>query len=568
MTIALSLRGPTGGSGRGNLRCVSAMGRLIRSLRLLAMTGLGVLAFGCGAQTGTDGWASLDTPRHGGVLRIATDSDPGGYDVQKVTDVTALILLMPVHAQIIRQVPNVWTELEGDLATRWEPSTDGSTWTFTFRDDAKWHDGKPVTVDDVQYSLQRQINPPPGYKGGNAGCLKEVVTNTAKIDESKLKVELNAPAVAFLQCIGMAYIRMAPKHILEPIDFREQSRELKPNEVIGAGPFKFKSYERGSTWVMERNPDYYLKEKPYLDGITYYVIPDLNTAVASLKAGQLDSSRSFAVKPSQVTQLNNELGNKLVIHKADNARLQGLFFNTQSGPFQDIRLRKAVHLALNRQAMIEFVQENDGFITPPLCSCWEYIYDQKYYTTRPGFRAEKSQDLREAKRLVDEVTGGRGLDVTITSTNTPATIDYVQLEQSQLAEVGIRVKLDIGESAIVQQRYRDGQFQAATHPGAVPFLDPDSMIARYFTPKGDRNWARWNNREFNDLYAKESVERNLQERGKLLRRMADILEDELPVTGLTDAYRYVPMTSNVRGFDKAPPSVNADLRYDWVWLTR
>lgn len=510
---------------------------------------------------------SVAAPKRGGVLRLNQDRDPGGLDIQKITDVQGLQLLMPLYSQLIRQVPNNWTELEGDLATKWEPSSDGKAWTFTIRTDAKWHDGKPVTPADVVYNMNRMVNPPAGFRGGNAGCLKETVASTSQVGETQVLVQLKTPAVSFLQCVAMAYIRMLPKHILEPIDVNENSRDLRQTELIGSGPFKFQSYQTGSTFVMVRNPDYYLKDRPFLDGITYYFVPDLNLRLAGFRSGQLEMMRpTEPLTNSQVQQLQADMKDQVVIRQAENARLIGLFFNTQTGPFQDVRIRRAVHLAVNRQAMTEFIQEGQGQITTPLCACWDYIYDVNHYLTLPGYRAAKDADLREAKRLVDEATGGKGVDVVMTVANLPPYPDYVQLIQQQVEPVGVRVTIQPLENAVAQQRYADGQFEASVHPGAVPFLDPDSMITRYFLPKGDRNWARWENQEFIGLFGQESVMTDRAERGKLLRRMADILEDELPVVGLNDSLLISPMSKKVRGLERMPSTVNADLRFDWVSL--
>jgi peptide/nickel transport system substrate-binding protein len=222
------------------------------------------------------------------VLRVGLTNDPGGLDFQQLTDVEGLFVLMPLYSQVLRQVPNDWSKLEGDLATKWEPSSDGSSWTFTIRQDVKWHDGQPLTVDDVVYSLNRMINPPPGYKGGNGGNLRGAVASVSKTGDATFMVQLKRPAISFLQSIAMPYIRILPKHILEPIDLNEKSRSLKTSELIGSGPFRFKSYERGSTFVYERNPDYYLRGQPYLDGITYYYIPDPNTQLDTIRTGRLD----------------------------------------------------------------------------------------------------------------------------------------------------------------------------------------------------------------------------------------------------------------------------------------
>jgi peptide/nickel transport system substrate-binding protein len=243
-----------------------------------------------------------------------------------------------------------------------------------------------------------------------------------------------------------------------------------------------------------------------------------------------------------------------------------VFFNTVSGPFQDVRLRRAFHLALNRQPMIQLIQEGDGAITPPLTS-FDFIYPPDHYMQLPGYRADKTADLAQAKQLVDAATGGKGLDVPLTLINTGIYPDYAQLERQQLDPIGIHVQIQTLESAVAEARYAAGQMQVVgVHPCAVPFNDPDSMITRYFLPTGDRSWSKWRNPQFEELYAKESVTLDQSQRPKLLQQMADILDQDLPAAGLTDSLRLTPFSKKVHGFDTLPPSVNADYRLDWIWL--
>lgn len=503
-------------------------------------------------------------PKHGGILRVPMANDPGLLDVHQATDSVSVNMLRPLSPQVIRTVPNVWTELEGDLATHWEPSSDGRVWTFTLRKDASWQDGTPITADDVAYSLHRIIQPPPGNKGGNTGCMRAMASGAAKVDDSRVSVTLKQPAVAFLQCVSMSYIRIQKKAILEPIDINENSRDLKQSELVAGGPFTFTSYQRGSSWVMKRNPNYYLKDRPYLDGVTYFIIPDENTQIASFQAGQLDLVAPR--RAAQTKQLAADMRDRVKIRPVVSQGLEFLLFNLVP-PFDDVRLRRAVHLAIDRQALIEFVHDGQGSISTPLGTFWDYIYDEKYYLTRPGYRPDKPADLQEAKRLVDEATGGKGLDVVFTHKTSSPAPEVVQLLRQQLAKVGIRVTLDGYPSPVAQQRYLNGQFQViGNHSTSVPFDDPDSMMARHFLPNADRNWGKWRNKEFEELYAKESVMLDRAERAKLLRRMADILEEEVPQIGLTDEVTNIAM-QGLQGIER-PRWGNADLRWDWVWFDR
>jgi peptide/nickel transport system substrate-binding protein len=256
---------------------------------------------------------------------------------------------------------------------------------------------------------------------------------------------------------------------------------------------------------------------------------------------------------------------RLIVKTGPNARFIGVFFNTAVAPFSDDRLRKAVHLALDRQQMVQLIQEGQGTITPFLTS-FDSVYPLDHYQQLPGYRSDKSADMAQAKQLVDAATGGKGIDTTFSVINTTYP-DYVQLERQQLAAIGIRVQIQMFESAVAEARYNTGQdIVVGAHPCAVPFNDPDSMIARYLLPTGERFWSKWQNQELIDLYSRESVDMNQESRTRSLQRIADILEEQVPAAGLTDALRTMIMSKTLHGMDVLPPSVNADLRFDWLSL--
>jgi peptide/nickel transport system substrate-binding protein len=259
---------------------------------------------------------------------------------------------------------------------------------------------------------------------------------------------------------------------------------------------------------------------------------------------------------------------KVVVKTAPNARLMGLFFNTEEAPWDDPLMREAVHLAVDRQQLIELIQENEGFVTGGFGSGFDWVYPESHFLTLPGYRADKTADIARAKELVSQATGGKGLDVAIDVINVAYFPTIVEVLQQQLAGVDIRVTIDAGQSATQSSDYHLGKFAIAVHPNAVAFPDPDYMIQRFFLPTGERNWARWENAEFIAMYEQESKLDNQEARAPILRKMIDLVAEQRPVVGLTDFYRQTPMATYVEGFDTIPSSVNSDWRLDNVWLNK
>ncbi|MDP2950354.1 MAG: ABC transporter substrate-binding protein [Chloroflexota bacterium] len=507
-------------------------------------------------------------PVYGGVLLSASTTDITALDSRRGIGGADAQGQAPIHSTLLRQVPNVWTELQPDLAKSFEASADTLSWTFTLRNDARWHDGKPVTVDDVVWTLNTYIKPPKDLPVGLAGsCTKAMIDKVTKVDESRVRIDLKNPNYSFLMCIGSTFVKILPKHILEPKDLYEGSRELKPAEVIGAGPFKFKEYERASHWTVERNPDYYLKGKPYLDGYTIYLVPDQVTRMAMMATGRLDIIDLFpGLSLSQGRTLEKDAGRILVVHKTPNIRARYVALNTASGPFTDLRLRRAMHLAVDRQAMIEFVEEGGGQITPLFWPGYEYIYTVDDYLKMPGWRPypEKAQDIAEAKRLVDEATGGKGLDFVLTSRVDNA--DYAQVLKEQLKAIGFRLSINLLETAVGRPLAAKGELTTWLENYGATYVDHDSITTRGWLPTSTANASRWHNEEFVALYVKQAQAVDLAERGKFLRQMADIIEREVPTVGLTDKMVYIAVNRRVQGITLLPPGIMNDFRLDWVWI--
>lgn len=509
------------------------------------------------SEPGTD-------PQYGGRLNFPVGRDPAALDVHQTSGGTDGWILAPITAQLLRSVPNVWTEIEADIASDWEVTEGGAHWTFTIRDNATWHDGEPLTVDDVMYSLNRMYDPPEGSRVGvGASCLIDFAENITQLDDSRVRIELKTPAVSFHTCITKPHVRILPKHIIEPIDQDEDSRDLRQGEMIGSGPFVFAGQERGSHYTYDRFDDYYLEGKPYLDGITYYVMPEASTQLANFIVGTVHIVGMFpGLTPQQAEELQTQMSGEAQVIETQGVGLQGVFLNTASEPFSDVRLRQAAHLAVDRQAIIELIGNGSGYLSPPISPNFGIGYTEEDYLQLPGWRADKSDDIEEAKRLVAEATNGQGLDVTFALRRVVQDLSLVL--QQQLAEVDIRVNLEVLEDAILRERAGRGEFSAVVEGSGFQVFDPDGAFLRHFVPGVALNWSQWDDPEFVELYEQQSRAVDRDERDQLIRQISDLMEREVPVVGTASNVGILGIAGSVRNY--VPPPAQLDLRFDWIWL--
>jgi ABC-type transport system substrate-binding protein len=229
-----------------------------------------------------------------------------------------------------------------DLASRWEVSSDGLTYTFFFRDGVKFHDGASFTAEDAQATLLKIINPPEGVVSPRQPLFAPVESVEVP-DRLTLRFKLKHPYASFLSILGQGWNVIVRKETLEAT-----GGDLRKVIAPGTGPFRFKAHKPGELWALERNPDYWNKGLPYLDGVEIYHFPPGSPATAALMARRLDV-RELYIFPDDVQVLSREPHMKF--ERWDGMGINQYEFNLRKKPWSDPRVREAIDLVLDRQAL-------------------------------------------------------------------------------------------------------------------------------------------------------------------------------------------------------------------------
>ncbi|MDP2952572.1 MAG: ABC transporter substrate-binding protein, partial [Chloroflexota bacterium] len=209
---------------------------------------------------------SGDQPRYGGVLRLSSKEDPIDYDLHQRVSYNDLQPLAPVYSLLLRTNPKDETGVLPDLAERWEISPDGKTYTFFLHKGVQFHDGSPLTSADVKASFDRMRSPPKGVVSVRQAYYKNI-DKIETPDDTTVRFTLKQPQGAFLTMVSVPFSVIFPKKLLD------QKPDMK-KDVMGSGAFVLKEHSRGVQIVVEKNPNYFIKGRPYLDGIIRYVIKD------------------------------------------------------------------------------------------------------------------------------------------------------------------------------------------------------------------------------------------------------------------------------------------------------
>lgn len=363
---------------------------------------------------------------------------------------------------------------------------------------------------------------------------------------------------------------MMPKHILEPLHLGTY-RDLDPakNELIGSGPFKVKSRTQDSVWELVRNDSYYKEGLPYLDGVTEFIIPDANARIAALRTGQVQMLPTFpTLSPREADEIKGSMGDKVRVEEFYSPGIARHTFNILRPPFNDPDLRQAVELAIDRWEMADIIGQGKGRVSHPF-DYQDWIIPYEEWTKKPGYRKDKTQDLAEARRLVQKA-GYDGLNVTFTYRSVADYPDRAQLLVPQLAKIGLKVTLRPMESRAGSDAMNKGDYEFGSVDANEAFSDPAAFAATYVTPSTNIASGWQTTPEYKqaaELWKQQDKEFDQAKRGAILRQVVDLM---MKVNWIGWDYRlatFAVWRSELRGFT-TPVNQNSQDLWDYVWLAQ
>lgn len=303
------------------------------------------------------------------VLRTSTVSEPTTLDPNLAEDYYSIT---PIEQMFLglTNINNVTNEVEPELAESWETSADGTVWTFKMRSDAKWSDGKPVTAQDVEYSVKRAIKPETAspyayvlYIIKNAKAINQTVVPTdtydietlgvKAIDDTTVQFTLEAPASYFLSISSMWTLRPVPSWAIEA----NGDAWTDPANIVVNGPYKVTEWQAGQSLTFVKNPDYYNAAGVQIDRVEVSVITDQNTEVALYESGELDVAGEGAASlpAEQVERIRADGALNAELHEGPRASTTYVGFTMTKPPFDNVLVRKAFSAAIDRETMVREV---------------------------------------------------------------------------------------------------------------------------------------------------------------------------------------------------------------------
>jgi peptide/nickel transport system substrate-binding protein len=422
-------------------------------------------------------------------------------------------------------------DIRGDLARSWTLSDDGLSYVFKLHENARWHDGKPVTADDVVWSLDQMVEvDPPKPRTGN---IRAYYGSSRVIDKSTVEVKLKYPAAAVFPLLASDYGKILPKHHVAPGLALDKAFMRKQENILGSGPFKLVEYKKDVSLEYVRNDDYFKEGLPYFDGMKVIIIVDVSTSIAAYKSGQVLMSFFYdsGMGLREAQELAKDMEGKGRVFSVGPSIWYGFLINTQAEPFTDVKVRRALYLALRRQ---EFVETFAGGVEPigsPFPPNTWYYKTEEEVKQLPGIRAtaggaKHPDDTAEAKRLLAEAGYPNGFETTMMPLQVLNFPEAAQVVADQLKRfLSINAKVQPVEVTAGLARLAEGDWKLAFLAGGVLSTDPDGLIVDTYLKGGGRNYSGWEPPRIRELFELQTRERDPKKRRALLLEMADYLSN-------------------------------------------
>ena len=533
-----------------------------------------VLKYGTGLGLGVAALTTLPVPgtaiaakERGGHLYVLNYAYPEVWDPHIAGTLGALGSISPVYNQVVEFNPLKPDEVIGDLAKSWEVKDNGLTYIFHLHEHIKWTDGKPLTAEDVVFSIQRMIEP--GKPRPRVGLLRPSTKSAEVVDPHTVKVTLNYPSPSFIKFLAVDYMKILPKHVIEAgTDINRWQN------IVGSGPFKIKKSRRGDATVYERNPDYFKAGQPYLDQLTVMTVADAGTASAAIKAGKIHATTAVtAIGVEDALQLENSLPDKLKVFFQPMNAGNHFFANSEREPWTDLRIIKALRLATDQKEMQQAFGEGRYSLGAPFPVGSWYGSTASELQQLPGYRDPKDQDIEDAKKLLQaagyETPAKLGKRVLMTPKAAQAP-DIAQLWAAQMRRnLGLEIEVKLVDTPTGVTAYVAGDFDLGIWGYGFNIADPDDWVNAIYGP-GARNYTRWKNPEFLKLFGQQSRELDKEKRQAILRQMEHfLLTEEDPYIQIQWVPWYYVISNKVK--TEAGPYIPAEtiqtaLKWDHVWL--
>jgi len=471
--------------------------RTIFARRLAA--GAGMIAISAALTMLATKPVMAETPKRGGTLTIAIETDVRGFDAVKggVLGISGEAVMRTVQEPLINYAPN--GENSPRLATEWSVSDDQKVWLFKLQRGVKHHDGSELTAADVAHHYTRILDPK--NKARSRSFISAIKTVTPA-DDYTVKFELAHPWQAFLPFMGTTSMS-------GPIPSSANVEAEKQNRApVGTGPFVFEKWAGGDRITVTRNPNYWNADQVYLDKVVFRILPDTQTRFASLKSGEVDMI--WTDRGNTIVKAKKDPD--LQTHTAEGAGALITLFNTRSDHLSDPRVRAALSHAWNQNAVLQITWKN----TVPAA---KHPFRGQFDCGDAGYR---DYDPAKAKELLADY--GKPVTLTMIHTTTPRGRELGEMMQQMYKQVGVTLDLQPVDQNTLVKRVFTKKFDISGWRIADGADIGPQIFALHFS-KSSYNLTGFGSPEIDKLAMGMRTAADMETRQKLLCQFAEVMND-------------------------------------------
>jgi peptide/nickel transport system substrate-binding protein len=452
--------------------------------------------------------AFAQTPKRGGTLNLRL-WDPPHFDPHLTVSYKTHITYSFTHSRLVKHKAGPGVQpgtfpLEGDLAESWTQPNE-NTYVFKLRRGVRWHnkppvDGREVTAEDVVYSVERFRT----VKGNANAYMLAALDKVEAVDKYTVRFTLKEPYAWFLDILSNPNaVCIVAKECVEKFGDLK-----KPEATVGTGPWMLDSYRPNVGFTLVRNPTYFVSGLPHIDKIEVHVDEDNASRMAAFIAGKYDLGWEFpgTINRPDLVQIKDTLKQRrpnLKTQEYPSNVMTHLYFNNGKAPFNDVRVRRAMSMAIDRKGIIDAVAEGVGVLNPAVPAAL------KEWSIPPDQLGEGAQyfkyDPAAARKLLAEAGHPKGFPVTIdfTTYGSQVLVDTCQLVLKNLKDVGIEAKLNTKEYGAYISSTFYGKYESMALGPQTPFLEPDNFLFGQYYPGEIKNHGHINDPALADILIRQ-----------------------------------------------------------------
>jgi peptide/nickel transport system substrate-binding protein len=510
--------------------------------------------------------AQEEGAKYGGTLTYMIPADaPPSFDGHREGTFALIQAAAPFYSVLVRinpYNPDSTTDIVCDLCTAMpQPTDNGKTWTFKIRRGVVFHDSTPLTAYDVAASFNEIAFPPPGVLSPRSDNFM-MVKDVAAPDASTVVFHLNFATSTFLPALANPFNWIYEKKILD------QDPHWYEKNIMGSGPFKFAGYQIGQSITGVRNPDYYHKGLPYLDGFIGIYAPKQAVQLDAIRADRA-AAEFRGYPPSAIDQLKQQLDGQITVQQSDWNCAAAVWFNHQKKPFDDVRVRRALTLAIDRWgsapglSRIANVHTVGSIVFPgsPLAP------SKAQLETLAGFWPDIEKSRTEARRLL-QAAGAEGLSFELLNRDIDQPYKYNGTWLvDQWSKIGVHATQHVVPTGPWFAAFRSGDFTVGLGGNCQSIVNPPIDVQTWLPRSvSNANFGYYDDQKEIDLYEKMLHETELtKQRTDMFDFVKWVMDDQVHMAFLLWWNRLVPLRSYVNGWKVSPSHyLNQDLSTIWL----